>query len=116
MMTLQEKLRWFGAKVAGVCSHAYHYTKAKNATVPYAVWAEDSEGESFHADSHKAEQVISGSLNYFTKTEFDSTCDALQDMLDNVCCEWYLSSVQYEPDTGLIHYEWRWDIDGKNAD
>lgn len=114
-MTLQEKLKWFGVKVAENCTRTYHYTKAKNASVPYAVWAEDSEGDSFHADSHKAEQVISGSLNYFTKTEFDPVCDALQDMLDGECCEWYLSAVNYEPETGLIHFEWRWDIDGNKA-
>lgn len=114
-MILQEKLKWFGAKVAENCIRTYHYTKAKNASVPYAVWAEDSEAQSFHADSRKSEQVISGTLNYFTKTEYDSVIDALQTMLNSVAVAWYLASVQYEPDTGLIHYEWRWDIDGKNA-
>lgn len=114
-MTLQQKLKWFGAKVATVCTRTYHYTKAVKASVPYAVWAEDSEASSFHADSRKAEQVISGSLNYFTKTEYDSVCDGIQDMLNACTVEWYLSSVQYEPETGLIHYEWRWDIDGTNA-
>ena len=114
-MTLQQKLKWFGARIASVCTRAYHYTKAKNASVPYAVWAEDSEGDSFHADSCKAEQLISGSLNYFTKTEYDSVCDDIQAMLNDSTYYWYLSTVNYEPETGLIHYEWRWDIDGNKA-
>lgn len=113
-MTLQQKMKWFGERVASVCTRTYHYTKATKASVPYAVWAEDSEASSFHADSRKAEQVISGSLNYFTKTEYDSVCDDIQSMLNETAVEWYLSSVQYEPETGLIHYEWRWDIDGTN--
>lgn len=112
MIALQEMLKWFGVKVAGVCSHTYHYTKAKNASVPYAVWAEDSEGDSFHADSRKAEQLISGSLNYFTRTEYDPVCDSIQSMLNESAEYWRLSMVDYEPETGLIHYEWRWDING----
>ena len=28
--------------------------------------------------------------------------------LDELGASWYLNSVQYESDTGLIHYEWVW--------
>lgn len=110
MNSLQDKLKWFGAMVAGACKNTYHYTRANNAKLPYAVWAEDSESNSFEADNRKAEQFISGSLNYFTKREFDPVIDDLQEALNETGIIWALESVQYEPETGLIHYEWRWDI------
>lgn len=117
MTTMQQKLKWFGAQLAAAYSRTYHYCKPNSVQAPYAVWAEDSEasGGSFHADNRKAEQIISGSLNYFTKTEYDSVVDDLQDCLDVNRASWYLSSVQYEPETGLIHFEWRWNI-GKVQD
>ena len=49
MATMQQKLKWFGAQIATVCTRTYHYCRPNNAAVPYAVWAEDSEAESFHA-------------------------------------------------------------------
>ena len=115
MATMQQKLKWFGAQIATVCTRTYHYCRPNTAAVPYAVWAEDSEAESFHADNRKGEQVISGSLNYFTKREYDSVIDDIQDCLDVNRVGWSLASVQYEPDTNLIHYEWRWEI-GKVQD
>jgi len=110
MIALQSKLKWFGAQIAAVCPRAYHYCRPNNAAVPYAVWAEDGEVDSFHADGKKMEQEIAGSLNYFTKTEYDSVIDDLQTCLNENRVSWDLESVQYEPETGLIHYEWRWSL------
>lgn len=114
-MTLQEKLKRFGSGLAAICSKTYHYTRGKNAAAPFAVWAEDSEADSFEADSRKAEQMISGSISYYTKQEFDPVCDDIQSFLNRSAAYWYLSAVNYEPETGLIHYEWRWDVDGNKA-
>ena len=115
MATMQQKLKWFGAQIAAVYPRTYHYAKPNNAAVPYVVWAEDGEAKSFHADNRKAEQLIAGSLNYFTKTEYDAVVDDIQDCLDVNRVSWALSSVQYEPETGLIHFEWRWEL-GKVQD
>ena len=30
--------------------------------------------------------------------------------LDAAGIAWYLNSIQYEEDTGLIHYEWVWEV------
>ena len=30
--------------------------------------------------------------------------------LDQIGAAWYLNSVQYEEETGLIHYEWVWEV------
>ena len=115
MMTLQSKLKWFGAQIASVCARTYHYCRPNKYSLPYVVWAEDSEGDSFQADNRKGEQVITGSLDYFTKTEYDSVIDDIQDCLDVNRVGWNLESVQFEPETGLIHYEWRWSL-GKVQD
>lgn len=105
-MTLQSKLKWFGVQLSNICPRSYHYTKAVNASLPYLVWAEYGEMDDFNADNRKAEQVIGGSVHYFTKTEYDSVIDGIQAMLNDNRLTWRLESVQYEPDTGIIHYEW----------
>lgn len=84
----------------------YHYLRPQ-LQAPFCVWQEDGEGSSLEANNHKGEQSISGSIDYFTKTEFDSMCDQIQEALnqtENV--SWRLNSVQYEDDTELIHHEW----------
>ena len=37
----------------------------------YIVWAEDTEADSLNADDRKEEQVLQGTIDYFTKTEYD---------------------------------------------
>lgn len=83
----------------------------------YIVWAEDGEGNSLHADNHKAEQTLTGTIDYFTKTEYDQVIQQIQDALDTKeGISWYLNSVQHEKDTGYIHYEWVWEVDGVGED
>lgn len=89
----------------------YHYEKSEDADVPYIVWAEDGEESSFHSDNGKHEQVIGGVVDYYTQTEFDSNVDTIQTKLNELSgCSWLLDSVQYEDDTKLIHYHWRWEM------
>ena len=88
----------------------YHYWHPR-LEAPFCIWAEDGEGSSIQANNHKAEQVVSGTIDYFTLDEFDVMIDTIQDKLnetENV--GWRLLSVQYEPETNLIHYEWEFDV------
>lgn len=87
----------------------FHYS-AKGQTGNYVVWAEDGEGGSGHADNRKTTQVISGTIDYFSKTEFDSTVEAIQEKLNSIDIAWRLSSIQKEENTGYIHYEWVWEM------
>lgn len=91
----------------------YHYWRPQM-QAPFCVWAEDGEGTSFHADDKKQEQVVTGFVDYYTKTEYDSALDVIQDTLNTLMSlipfAWVLNSVQYEEDTNLIHYEWRWEL------
>jgi hypothetical protein len=90
----------------------FHYF-ATGQTGPYIVWAEDGEGDSVHADGKKVERALTGTIDYFTKAENDPVVQQIEDTLDtDDSLAWQLNSVQYEQDTGYIHYEWAFEIDG----
>lgn len=109
MMSLQSKLQQMGVAFAGVTQNCYHYWRPVK-TVPCLIWAENGEEDSFHSDNHKSEQRIAGTVDLFTKTEFDPLADAVQDTLESLGVTWALESVQYEEETNLIHMEWTWGV------
>ena len=84
--------------------HFYAFHKADR----YVVWAEDGEGE----DNQKVGQVLSGTIDFFTRTENDPAIVEIQTALENAEISYYLNSVQYEEETRYIHYEWRWEVVG----
>lgn len=92
-----------------ITPNVFHYF-ASGQTGNYIVWAEDSEGDSIHADDGKTEHVIQGTIDYFTKTENDPVVTQIQDKLTEKEISWRLNSVQYEQDTGYIHYEWVFEV------
>ena len=112
-MTLRNKLMTFASNMAygvsEITDNVFHYVRPPKQTAPFIVWAEDAEEGSFGAGNKKAEQIIHGVVDLYTKTEFDPLCDAIQNAflaLDG--CGWDLRAVQYEQDTNLIHYTWQW--------
>lgn len=112
-MTLQAKLEAFGGILAGAVNNLYHYWRP-NMKAPFCVWAEDGEGTSFHSGNMKTEQAVAGSLDYYTKTEFDPVVDAIQALLNTtdagITISWRLNTVDYEEETNLIHWSWEWVI------
>ena len=110
---MQDKLKIIPEILLAVTDKVYHY-EAIHVSDKYNVWAEDSEGESLEADNYKAEQSIQGTIDYFTKEEFDENVDKIQEALIKSRISFYLNSVQYESadDSGsnLIHYEWVWEV------
>lgn len=108
-MTLRNKLLAFANNLATVSDAVYHYTRPPKQAAPFIVWAEDSEDQPFNASNQKAEQVLHGAIDLYTKTEFDPLCDAIQSALLNLDgCGWKLRAVMYEEETALIHYNWEW--------
>lgn len=116
MIALQNKLRQIGEAFAAVTENACHYFRPVTA-FPALIWAEDGEADSFNADNHKACQNITGTVDLFTKTEFDPLLDDVQAALEGLGVAWRLESVQYEDETNAIHYEWTWEVatNGENA-
>jgi hypothetical protein len=106
MMSLQNTLKKLYEPFLTLDCAVTHYRRS--ARPPYLVWTETGEEESFEANNHKAEQQISGIVDYYTKNEFDPIIDDVQEILNGEDVGWRLDSVQYEEETNLIHYQWRW--------
>ena len=108
-MSLQSKLFQLGVAFSSITTKCYHYYRPVK-DVPCIIWAETGEETSFHSDNHKEEQRIIGYVHLFTKTEFDTLADSVQTTLESLGLTWSLSSVQYEDETNMIHYQWDWGV------
>ena len=93
-----------------VSRRVYHFRASSKTSAPYFIWAEDGSGQDFHADDAVEEQVIHGSVDYYTKRENDPAVAQAQAALTAAGVPWRLNSIQYEDDTGFIHYEWLWEV------
>lgn len=107
-MTLQTKLEPFGEALADIVENTFHYWRPVGA-VPCLIWAEDGEN-GLEADNIKEGQAIQGTIHYFTKTEYDPAVDSIQAALNDFGAAWFLSDVQYEEETNLIHHTWIWEV------
>ena len=63
-----------------VSKDVYHFEALKKKD-KYIVWAEDGEGNSGHADNKK-NQVIQGTIDYFTKDDADPVVEEIQEALE----------------------------------
>lgn len=109
LASLQSKLRHIGdAYEDALGGIVFHYFRPQGMTA-FLVWQEDGEDASFSADNLKGEQSIHGTTDYFTKIEYDPVIDTIQSIHQSLFgANWSISSVQYEDETKLIHYEWQW--------
>ena len=92
-----------------VTSNVYHFD-ATGATGNYIVWSEDGSADAVYADGKMQEQGIQGTIDLFTKTEYDPKFSQIQTALNNAGIGFYLGSIQYEEDTKYIHYQWIFSI------
>lgn len=108
MMSQLTKIKEALVSIEGL--DVYHYWRPR-LNAPYVIWAEDGEGSSLHTNNHKSEQVITGTIDYFTKTDLDVMVDTIQDKLNTVeDLAWSSDAVDYEEDTNLIHFTWIFEI------
>ena len=108
MTSLQSRLKAIGETFAAVTPNTYHYWRPR-LQAPFLVWAEDGDN-GFETDNHKAEQGITGTVDYYTLQEYDPNVDKIQRALNTLGIPWRLNSVQYEDATNLIHWEWAWEV------
>lgn len=104
LVSKAQKIRNALASIEGL--KCYHLMKPASVKAPYAVWQEDSEGDSHYSDNLKSEQVLQATIDYFTKSEYDTMTDSIQSALNCEDITWTLNSFQYEDETKLLHYEW----------
>ena len=108
-MSVVSKLKTVRDALTQVTENVFHY-EAENKNGPYIVWMEDGEGDSLHLNDRKNEQVITGTVDLFTKDEYDQLIDDIQNALSGADISFILNSVQYEEETEFTHYEWRFEI------
>lgn len=109
--SLNGKVRHIKSVLATVSTtDVYHYERPQGLN-RFIVWQEDGETESLMTNNHKTHQQISGSVDLYTNIEYDRYIDDIQAALDDSSrIAWELNSVQYEDETGLIHYEWTFTV------
>ena len=93
-----------------ITKNCYHY-HAWAQPDKYIVWAEDGQADAVHSDNKMEIQVLQGTLDYFTKSEYDPLVNTIQQTMNSADMAWRLNSVQYEEDTKYIHYEWVWEVE-----
>ena len=99
------KLKEIRDFLLGITLNTYHY-KAWQQPDTYIVWAEDGESDAVHGDNRKQKQILDVTIDVFTKTEYDPIIEQLQQAFNDRGIPFELLSVQYEDDTGYIHYEY----------
>lgn len=106
---MNSKIKIIRDTLLKVSDNVGHY-EAVEKNDQYIVWAEDSEGSSVEGDDRKTNQSIQGTIDYFTRIEFDPMVDRIQEALRDAKISFYINSVQYEEETKYIHYEWVWEV------
>lgn len=104
-------MTWFERIIAAhtaVTPRVSHRARLKSNR--YFVWQEDGVHD-FEADDRHAERAITGTTDLFTRLEFDPWAEEFEAALDaDPYIAWRRNSVQYEVDTGVVHYEWVWEV------
>lgn len=93
------------AALAAIHNRVYHYFAPPNTVPSYIVWAEDGDNDLTANNSH-GESAYTGTIDLYTKIENDPLFINIPIAVESVGASWYLNSVQYEDETGLLHYEW----------
>lgn len=88
-----------------------HFGWSKAPDGDYGVYAEDWE-RVLTADNEHRETAIQGTVDYFTRDDSGAPKTAIEQALAGLVCSWRLESVQFENDTGYIHYEWVVEVPG----
>lgn len=109
MQKLTEKLMTMASVLKNVHTDVYHYD-ALTRSERYIVWQEETEAESLFGNDKHDEQTIQGTIDLYSKTEFDPLIDSIQEALTAADISFALNLVEYEDETELIHYEWTWEM------
>ena len=84
----------------------YHYRRPAGMK-RYIVWQEEAEDSPFSANNNKQEICLTGSIDLYTPNEYDQMIDNIEAALSQANrIQATISAVQYEDETGLIHYTW----------
>ena len=74
-------------------------------TGDYGTWGEEGDNV-LRADNRSAEHATRYDLHYFTRDDTGAPKATIEAALDALPCAWTLDYVDFEEDSGYIHYEW----------
>lgn len=97
--------------LAGTNYHFAHFAWSKAPAGDYGTYGEDS-GNDFECDGVHGERGTECWVHYFTRDDSATPRTTIETALNSLNVPWYLNTVQYENDTGYIHYEWSVSIYG----
>lgn len=85
-----------------------HYAWARDAEATageHGVYGEDNE-RSLYANNAHAEKVLEGTIDVFSRDGTGAAKRNVESALTLYNIPYRLNSIQYEEDTGFLHYEW----------
>lgn len=110
MTSINEKLKKVRDALHKTGVPVFHYRRPNNKPLRYIIWQEDGSNTDMWADNHMKEQQLHGTIDLYTTMEYDEGIDLVQEELNGVMVGWSLTTVDYEDETNLIHYEWEWNL------
>ena len=105
---MNSKIKIIRDTLLKVSDNVGHY-EAKEKNDQYIVWAEDGDNDLLAGNVH-AERCYTGTVDLYTRTDSDPLFSAIPAALEGLGASYYLNSVQYEEETGLVNYEWVWEV------
>lgn len=88
-----------------------HFAWSHAPSGDYGTWGEDT-GNEFTANGIVSEQVMNGFVDYFTRDDTGAPKATIEKAMTDAGIVWNLDAVQYESDTGYIHYSWSYHENG----
>ena len=82
---------------------------AKERQRDHGVWAEDDE-RALRANNRPVERVWQGMIHWFTHLDTGAGKKAIEDALDAASIPYRFDGVDYEEDTGFLHYVWIFEV------
>lgn len=77
-------------------------------TGDYGVYSLNGQSE-LSSDSDAASEImLEGYVDYFCRSDALTAKESIESALRSLGIWFSLNSVQYEDDTGYVHYEWEW--------
>lgn len=88
-----------------------HHAWSKAPEGDYGTYSENN-GNDLMADSKHVERGTEGYINLFTRDDSATPRVMIETALNSLNIPWNLNTVQYENNTGYIHYEWEFGVYG----
>ena len=86
-----------------LAEYAWDTNPAEN----FLVVSIDGQGGTMSANDQISEQAVEGSIDLYCYDNDRANIATIQNILNGLSgCAWRMNSVQYEPETRLIHWEW----------